>query len=170
MAEVAGARVRLRPITLDDVDALVAAQEAEPASFGPSGDEGRERLRRQVERRPTLEADGFLSLGVESEGRLVGDVQARAPRHAFPPGVCEIGITLFAEARGQGLGREVVALFTEYLFGEGWRRVQSTTAVENLAMRRVLDHAGYAFEGVLRGYGPSEDGGREDYAMYAATR
>jgi RimJ/RimL family protein N-acetyltransferase len=36
-------------------------------------------------------------------------------------------------------------------------------------MRRVLDHLGFAFEGVLRSYAPAADGGREDYAMYART-
>jgi RimJ/RimL family protein N-acetyltransferase len=110
-----------------------------------------------------------MSLVVERDGRPVGDIQARAPKNGMPPGVCEIGISLLRDARGRGIGREAVALFTDHLLGAGWPRVQASTATENLAMRRVLDHLGFAFEGVLRSYAPAADGGREDYAMYART-
>ena len=62
-----------------------------------------------------------------------------------------------------------MALLTNHLLDAGFHRVQATTATTNTAMRRVLEHIGYAFEGTLRGYGPTVDGGREDYAMYAFT-
>jgi RimJ/RimL family protein N-acetyltransferase len=162
--------VRLRSLTLDDVEPLAAAQEVDARSFGPGGEEARSRLRKQIERSPTLADGEFLDLAVEGDGRLVGDVQARMPPRAWPAGVCEIGISLFADARGQGYGREAVTLFTDYLFGEGLERVQASTAVDNAAMRRVFELVGYGFEGLLRSYGPTPDGGREDYAMYAATR
>jgi len=170
MVNVVGTRVRLRSVMLEDVEPLVAGMEADPRSFGPGGEEARARLRKQVEQNPTLEDGDFLDLAVEGDGRLVGDVQARMPPRAWPGGVCEIGISLFADARGQGFGREAVTLFTDYLFGEGLERVQASTAVDNGAMRRVLELVGYGFEGVLRSYGPRPDGRREDYAMYAATR
>ena len=104
MSEPTENRVRLRPLQHDDIDDLVASHDDDPASFAPLGDLGRERLRREIERGPTLEDGGFLHLAIESDGRLVGDIQARAPNHAFPPGVCEIGITLFATVRGRGVG------------------------------------------------------------------
>jgi RimJ/RimL family protein N-acetyltransferase len=169
MAETTESGVRLRPLELDDIDELVASHDDDPASFAPAGDEARERLRKQIERRPTLEDGGFLSLAIEADGRLVGDIQARAPKHGFPPGVCEIGITLFADVRGRGVGRQAVALLTEQLFDDGWERVQASTSVENVAMRRVLERLGWELEGVLHSYSPGEQG-REDYAMYAATR
>jgi RimJ/RimL family protein N-acetyltransferase len=150
--------VRLRPLTYDDVE-TIAADEADA-----------ERIRRRLERNPTLEDGGFWSVGIEADGRLVGEIQARAPQHCFLPGVCEIGITLLPEARGRGVGREAVVLFTEQLFEQGLARVQASTAVSNTAMRRVLERLGWELEGVLRAYGPTEDGGREDYAMYAVTR
>ena len=170
MDGAAETRVRLRPLELGDVEALVASHDDDPASFLPAGDEARERLRKQIERRPTLEDGGFLNLAVEADGRLIGDVQARAPRGAFPPGVCEIGVTLFAGVRGRGFGRDAVALFTEQLFEAGWERIQASTAVDNMAMRRVLERLGYELEGVLRGFSPDADGGREDYVMYATIR
>jgi len=169
VVEIQGTTIRLRSPKLDDVEALAAARDADPTYMGPRGDEAREYLRTQVEQRPTLERDGFLGLVVERDGRLVGDIQARAPLHAAPPGVCEIGILLFADVRGHGIGREAVGLFTDYLLGAGLARVQATTAAGNAAMRRVLDQVGYRFEGVLRDYGPTAGGGREDYAMYSCT-
>jgi RimJ/RimL family protein N-acetyltransferase len=129
----------------------------------------RERLEKQLERRPTLEDGGFLGLVVVGEGAIVGDIQARAPKNGFPRGTCEIGITLFPDARGRGFGLEAVTLLTEYLLREAVHRVQASTAVDNVAMRTVLERAGYDFEGVLRSYAPGEDG-REDYAMYATVR
>jgi RimJ/RimL family protein N-acetyltransferase len=170
VVDIAGTKVRLRSPILADVDVLVAARDADPATFGPGGEEARERLRKQVERNPTLEDGGFIEVVVERDGELIGDVQARAPKNAFPPGVCEIGITLFTNARGRGSGREAVELFTDYLFREGLERVQASTAVDNVAMRRVLERLGYTFEGVLRDFSPAHDGSREDYAMYAMTR
>ena len=159
--------VRLRPLTTADVDALVEASEGR--AFGPSSDERRARLHKQLERRLTLEHDGFLSLGVEADGQLVGDIQARSPKNAFPPGVCEIGITLFAAARGKGIGSDAIAQFTELLFEKGLKRVQASPALDNVAMRRVLERVGYEYEGVLRSFAPDADGTREDYAIYAAV-
>jgi RimJ/RimL family protein N-acetyltransferase len=161
--------VRLRPFTLDDVEAMVAGHDG-AGSFGPTGGDLRARLRKQVERNSSLGDGGFLSLAVEADGLLVGDVQARAPKNAFPPGVCEIGITLFPDARGRGFGAEAVKLLTELLFSEGIERIQASTALDNVAMRRVLEQIGYGFEGVLRGFAPAAGDGREDYALYAATR
>ena len=169
MVELSGARLRLRPPAAGDVDVLVAGRDEDPG-FAAAGEEARARLLKEIERKPTLEDGGFLSLVIEVEGAVVGDIQARAPKHGFPPGVCEIGITLFAAERSKGYGLESVELFTEHLLANGWPRVQASTAVDNGAMRRVLERAGYVYEGVLRSFAPTDAGGREDYAMYAATR
>jgi RimJ/RimL family protein N-acetyltransferase len=157
VVELAGTRVLLRAMARGDIAAL-AEDEAH-----------RERLQQQLKRSPTLDDGGFLGFVVVCDGTVVGDIQARAPKHGFPPGTCEIGITLFPDARGRGFGLEAVTLFTGYLLREAMDRVQASTAVDNVAMRTVLKRAGYEFEGVLRSFAPGEDG-REDYAMYAAVR
>jgi RimJ/RimL family protein N-acetyltransferase len=72
--------------------------------------------------------------------------------------------------RGRGIGREAVELFTDSLLDEGIERVQASTALDNASMRRVLEHLGFAFEGVLRDFAPGPEGGREDYALYSLTR
>jgi len=103
--------------------------------------------------------------------RIVGDITARNPKNAFPPGVFEFGISVFEAAdRGKGYGRDATELLTSHLFDEhGAGRVQATTAVDNLAMRRVLESLGFVHEGTLRAFMPGPDG-REDYTMYAVTR
>jgi RimJ/RimL family protein N-acetyltransferase len=48
-------------------------------------------------------------------------------------------------------------------------RVQGSTDVANLAMRRVFERLGFAAEGVMRGFMPGP-GGRADYILYGVTR
>lgn len=168
MLHLTGSRVVVRSLRAEDVDALVAGRDDEPIFAHRSADDVRARLYELLERDTEL-SDGFVQLAIEADGRLVGDIQARAPRYAYPPGVCEIGVTLFSDARGRHFGTEAVVLLTDHLLDEGWGRVQASTAVDNTAMLRVLERAGYAFEGVLRQFAPRGDE-REDYAMYAATR
>ena len=47
--------------------------------------------------------------------------------------------------------------------------MQASTALDNVAMRRVLEVIGYEYEGVLRSFAPTADGTREDYALYAVV-
>jgi RimJ/RimL family protein N-acetyltransferase len=145
--ELAGSRVRLRPPTLADVDALSAAADADFSTMREAGETARERLLKRIERKPTLKHDGFLGLVVEHERSPIGEIQARAPKYGMPPGGCEIGVSLFPESRGLGLGREAVALFTNHLLDAGFHRVQATTATANAAMRRVLEHVGLRIRG-----------------------
>src|SRR5262245_65243266 len=115
-----------------------AAHEAGIASVAKLDPVGERRLRRRVERSGEL-VDGWLDLGIEAEGRLVGDVGARCPRGALPPGVFEIGIELYDEAdRGKGYGGESVQLLTGHLFDViGADRVQASTDVTNTPMRKA---------------------------------
>ena len=101
----------------------------------------------------------------------MGEVDARAPRDALPPGVFELGIELYDPTdRGRGYGTAAVAGIVERLFAdEGAARVQASTALDNVAMRRALERAGFALEGTLRGFMPAAEG-RDDYALYALTR
>ena len=166
-------RVELVPLRDADVERLARAREAEagsmgfPDAFGPAElAELRERVSRSGE------FDGTeLLLGIRSDGRLVGEVQARQPRMGLPPGVFELGIDVFeATDRGRGLGTEALTLLLARLFDrERAHRVQATTDVDNVAMRRVCERTGFAFEGVLRSFMPTANGPR-DYAMYAITK
>lgn len=168
--ELRGERVILRPFRDDDREALIANEVLRP---GVPGDEEIDvRLTRFIVTSGAWDEFGFLRFAIESDGRLVGDIQARRPPRAMPPGVCELGIGLFATAdRGRGLGREAVRLFTEHLLAEGeMERVQLSTDVENHAMRRVAEALGFREEGIMRSFMPDDDGGRSDYVLYAVTR
>lgn len=162
--------VRLRP---DDLDVMAQVRKDEAASMGypdAFGPAERIELGERIER--SGEFDGTeLLLGIQVDGRLAGEVQARQPRMGLPPGVFEIGIDLFDVAdRGHGVGSAALTQLVIRLFGdEGAHRVQLTTDVENEPMRAVSTRLGFRFEGVMRNFMPSADGPR-DYAIYAMTR
>ena len=168
---IRGARVVLRPYRAEEAEDLLAHWLASPWRVGGNQDPttARRRLRRRIARSGAF-ADGRLELAVDLDGRVIGDIEARHPPGAMPPGVYEIGIELYTEeTRGQGIGSEAVELLTTHLFdSHAAGRVQATTAVTNGPMRAVLERLGFAEEGVLRAYMPTGDG-RDDYVMYAVT-
>jgi RimJ/RimL family protein N-acetyltransferase len=172
VTRLAGARVTLRPYRDDEATFLVTTW-ADATWFAPKGTSPRdlaERVRERI-RRSGAFTDGMVILAVEAEGRLVGEVSARQPLHGLPPGVFELGIELFErDDRGRGLGGDAIVAITRHLVDdEGAHRVQLSTDVENVAMRRVAERLGFSFEGVLRSFMPEPDG-PHDYAMYAITK
>lgn len=162
MTEIRGEGVLLRPFRVEEYDVVLARYAAEV----PPRREARRRRLALSGSRTTWE----LLFAIEIAGRLAGEVQARCPEDASPPGVFELGIELYQEAdRGRGSGSEVIRVLTSHLFEhEGAIRVQATTDVENAAMRRSLEKCGFTEEGVLRGFMPSSDGPR-DFAIYGIT-
>ena len=164
--------VRLVPLRSADLDVMARARkdwttaQGFPDAFGPAE---RVELAERIDR--SGEFDGTeLLLGIQVDGRLAGEVQARQPRMGLPPGVFELGIDLFDVAdRGRGFGRiAMTQLLTRLFEQEGAHRVQLTTDVDNAAMRTLSERLGFAVEGVMRSFMPSPDGPR-DYAMYAMT-
>jgi RimJ/RimL family protein N-acetyltransferase len=155
-------RVRLRPFRADELDQL---HESLLSSQAHVVEVARERLKIRIARSGRF-VEGRLDLAVEVDGKLAGTVDVRCPEGAFPPGVCEIGVELFPELRGDGLGTETVELLAERLRVEGFARVQASTDLRNDAMRRVLEKTGFALEGRMRGFMPDGEV-RADYALYA---
>jgi RimJ/RimL family protein N-acetyltransferase len=153
--------VTLRPFRPEELDAFAQSRPAAP----------RERLAQRIACSGEL-VDGLLDLAIEAEGRLVGDIGARNPPEGSPPGVFDVGIELFRRRdRGRGLGRQALGLLTAHLFDSGLaERVQGSTAVSNVAMRRVFEHLGFAEEGMMRAFMPTSAGARETYVLYGVTR
>lgn len=166
------ADVRLVRLRRGDFDVLRRVREEEARAMGyrrAFGPAERDELRERIDR--SGEFDGTeLLLGIQVGDRLVGEIQARQPRMGLPLGVFELGIDLFDEAdRGRGIGTEALAqLLTRLFEHEGAHRVQVTTDVDNVAMRRVSERLGFAFEGVMRSFMPSANGPR-DFALYGIT-
>jgi RimJ/RimL family protein N-acetyltransferase len=166
-----GRSVVLRPFRPEEFERVWAART--PEAGYPTGllaSRNRERTMRRLRNSGRL-ADGWLDLGIEADARLVGEIDARRPEGSMPPGVLELGISLFDERdRGRGYGGEAVELMTTYLFAERLaERVQASTSVSNMPMRRVLERLGFVHEGTMRGFMPTPHG-RDDYALYAVTR
>jgi RimJ/RimL family protein N-acetyltransferase len=170
--ELRGRRVLLRAYRPDEAEAVLEHWLTSRWRQGSRGDRAtlRRRLKRRIERSGRF-AEGRLEFAIDVDGDVIGDVEARHPPGAMPPGVYEIGIEIHGEShRGNGYGSEAVELLTQHLFAEHEaERVQASTAVWNAPMRRVLANLGFAEEGVLRAFMPRERG-RDDYVMYAVTR
>jgi RimJ/RimL family protein N-acetyltransferase len=161
-----GDRVVLRPLRDAEFDTVWAGRGAAAGAAAVAFDRDEIRRRVQLSGRMT---DWGLLLGIESDGRLVGEVQGyRTPM----PGVFGIGIVLYERAdRGRGVGGDAVRAMTRYLFEEeGARRVEGGTTPDNAAMRRIFSNLGFVGEGTLRRFLPSEDGEGVDCVMYGMTR
>lgn len=167
--ELRGERVVLRGFRSQEVELGLRRMQTVPAI---KLDDAAARERRERLERSGARNDWELLFAIDIAGRLVGDIHGRCPRYAMPPGVWELGIELWdVEDRGRGFGRDAVALLTDHLFeAEEAIRVQATTDVENVSMRRVLEVLGFANEGTLRGFMPEASGPPRDYVMYGMTK
>lgn len=61
-----------------------------------------------------------------------------------------IGISVLAEFRGQGIGSIAQRLLAEQLHSDGYLRVEASTDVTNIAEQSALKRAGFIYEGTLR--------------------
>lgn len=82
----------------------------------------------------------------------------------------EIGIALFPEHRGHGVGTEAQRQLVAYLFSNTpVHRLEAGTEVDNVAEQRALEKAGFRREGVRRGVTFRAGGWRDD-VRYGLTR
>jgi [ribosomal protein S5]-alanine N-acetyltransferase len=165
--------VRLRPIEEADLDTL-RRFDVDPSARGPFLPSG---FRNPHARRRRWEEDGWLGgdsaqLAVAlPDGTLAGIVSWRSYKTGGPEAGClEIGVLLFPEQRGRGLGSAAQRLLAQYLFATTLaNRLQAITDVENIAEQKALEQAGFRREGILRGL--AFDRGRwHDGVLYARLR
>jgi RimJ/RimL family protein N-acetyltransferase len=81
-------------------------------------------------------------------------------------------LRIIPEFRGQGVGKQAVTWLTHYLFEAHpmLGRIEGTTRVDNLAMRKVFLSCGYAKEGHLRKSWATEEGKKLDTVIYGILR
>jgi [ribosomal protein S5]-alanine N-acetyltransferase len=92
-------------------------------------------------------APSFLAVALE-DGNAAGWVTWR-PIGSFA--TLEIGIALFAEHRGRGVGRTAQQLLVDYLFDTTTvHRIQASTEADNVVEQRALESVGFLHEGVQR--------------------
>ena len=149
-------QVRLRPVQERDLEDLCRI-DTDPEVSEPFEWRG---FRDPRGRRRRWEADGYLgaddSLMVVAlpDGTFAGIVVWRQLFASGPSkgGCLEIGILLFPEHRGKGLGTATQRILADYLFSTTpVNRLEAITAVDNVAEQRALEHAGFTREGLLRG-------------------
>jgi RimJ/RimL family protein N-acetyltransferase len=146
-------KVILRPIQEPDLDDL-CRYSTDPEAAGEfewTGFNDPKAMRRR------WEEDGWLGaehgrLAVMSADSLAGDVSYKDRTPGGSKGaIYEIGIALFPEHRGQGVGTTAQRLLVRYLFDTmPAHRIEAYTEVENVAEQRALEKAGFEREGVLR--------------------
>jgi RimJ/RimL family protein N-acetyltransferase len=99
-------------------------------------------------------------------GEPLGVVSLRVAER--DPGLAAIGYWLRAEARGRGAATVAVQLVARWAFDAlGVRRLELTTAPDNVASQRVAERAGFTREGLLRGLVATEDNRRRDDVMFS---
>jgi RimJ/RimL family protein N-acetyltransferase len=167
--------VTLRPFVQEDFRRLWAEETRDrglfEAPWALDDEKAKARVHARVEHSGTWRDDRVMDLAIEVDGAVVGDVQARRDPSYAPPGLFDLGIGLFGDHRGRGSGTAAIALITDFLFQEEQAvRVSLSTDVDNIAMRRVAEKAGFTFEGIMRGFWRVPDGSARDYALYGRTR
>lgn len=151
---LAGRRVRLRPVSDDDLAALAAAW-ADPglavhqtATVLPRPQaETSELLRAWTRNERVSEGAAFA---VETlDGELAGWVSLFGMQ--WPHRVADLGVQLLAERVGEGLGTEAVELMVRYGFQElGLHRIQLAAYAYNTRGIAVYEKVGFVREGARR--------------------
>lgn len=154
-------QVLLRPYRSDEFDRICDIR-------GLDSLERRNRFKARLENGDQW-FDHYLHLAIESDGVLVGDFQLRHCDRTRPDGAWDMGLELAEECRGLGIGTHALKAGTKYAFEHGAHRLEGSTDVNNAAMRRVFEKAGWNFEGVLHALF-IEDGQPQDYYSYAITK
>lgn len=130
-------------------------------------------LREEFAARAMIGTDHGLLIVTLDDGTPVGDVSWRTER--WGPTIrskCPaIGVALLPEFRGRGLGTIAQRLLVDRLFTDdpSLHRVQSDTAVDNIAEHRALEKVGFVVEGRVRD-AEYRDGGFHDHLLYSILR
>ncbi|GAA1655745.1 GNAT family protein [Nonomuraea maheshkhaliensis] len=126
--------------------------------------------------RERVAQDGYLgqeggAFVVESTGAVAGYVTW--VKHSWGPESSwnwTIGIILFPEFRGRGIGTAAQKDLVEYLFAHTRaERIQASTDIQNVAEQRALEKAGFQREGILR-RAQWRMGEWHDQVLYAVVR
>jgi len=160
--QIRGSRLLLRALRPSEIDEQWQAMATAGRLVTELPDEARYRARLQ---RSGHMVDGWLDLAIDLDGASIGMIQTFVPPdQPLPPGTFAVGIGLREHARGQGYGREALALFTDWLFEHaGAEVVEAETNPANTAMRTVFDRVGWTLVGPVTIFG-------REWVKYQITR
>jgi RimJ/RimL family protein N-acetyltransferase len=160
---IRGPRLLLRGLRPGEIEAEWQAMvTADPMTIAELPDEAAFKARLRHSGRLLA---GWLDLAIDLDGEPIGRIQTFVPPgRPLPPGTFEVGIGLRAEARGQGHGREALALLTDWLFERAAAQaVEAPTDPANGRMRAVFQRVGWTHAGSLTEFGRA-------WVMYRITR
>jgi RimJ/RimL family protein N-acetyltransferase len=148
-----GEQVLLRPVTVDDVPALMPifrdAETSRLTGIHGDGEPDEARIRTWYDTR--RDQDDRLDLAVVEQ--TTGNVVGEAVLNEWDPGneSCSFRICLVPGTYGHGLGTEATRLIVGYGFEKlGLHRVSLEVYAFNPRARRAYEKAGFVAEGVLR--------------------
>ena len=157
------ARLRIRPMTVDDAEGMHVVYADEEAmrwwSHPPftSLDQTRAKLAKNV-----ASTDWRAwAITLKGDDTAIGQLAAHEKRQGK---VIEIGYSLARAHWGKGYAREAVSRLLDLLFREeGNRRVFADTDPDNAGSNNLLESLGFVREGVLRGEWETHLGVRDSF-------
>ena len=157
-------RLRLRPMTVDDAEAMFPTlSDAELMTFWSSAPhKSIEETRAYFA--PRVDRDGWRCWAITrtDDDTAVGWVAAGEKRQG---GVTELGYILARAHWGKGIAAEAVSAVIDRLFAEGQRRVFADTDPDNAASIALLERLGFQREGLLRGEWETHIGVRDSVIL-----
>ena len=178
-----GDHTTLTPLSIDDVDGLLAAANQDRSSYTMTLVPDTRELMTECVRRLLGEREDRISVPFTTRssttGQIVGMTRFMTLRWWFErdvPDAVEIGGTfLGAASQRTAINTDAKLLMLRHAF-EVWsvHRVDLKTDARNERSRRAIERIGGQFEGVLRQWQPSlvagEEGHARDSAMYSIIR
>ena len=146
---IRGSRLRLRPITPDDLPTLMRwLSDPEVMAFYGLPPADLDEARRIYLEPSGLPAWKFI---IEAEDRAIGEIQYS---YSYADVTWSAGIDIFIgepEARDRGLGTEAIRTLLQYLFEtKGVSRVAIDPEPSNCRAVRAYEKAGFRLDGVIR--------------------
>ena len=142
-------RLRIRPLTTGDLDALAAIYDDPQVMRFSLGRLDRDKTREKLERHVTLNREsgqGAHALEDLGDGRFVG-IAGLQPQTVDGVDEIEIGYRLMPESWGKGLATEATRALLAHAFAElGLPRVISIIEPANVGSIRVAEKAGLTLE------------------------
>jgi RimJ/RimL family protein N-acetyltransferase len=169
--EIAGARVLLRPFTLDDVPAVLTYASDPEVTRHLQWDAYEDPATAAAFIRSTANGgDTWFALAIvlRETGVVIGGADLRVVSPPDRRG--ELGYGLGRAYWGQGYATEAALLLLRFGFEQlGLTRIQAMCAIENARSMRLLERLGMRREGRLAQY-RWKAGAAQDLYLYALTR
>lgn len=163
LSNLEGPGVVLRPLTLDDADALFAAHGDERTHHYWSGPAHRDVAQTRQYIADTIGMKGAHVWAITENG---GEALGRIALFVQREGVGEIGIIMRPEATGRGLASKALNLVIEHGFKElDLHRIAADIDPDNNASISLFLRAGFQREGLLRGNWKTHLGVRDSIMM-----